>query len=99
MSSDPTVPKPFYTSKTLWVAVLQIVILAIALVGQASGVFNLSPQVIAAGGIVSGVLLAILRMVTNSAIAGTPAAAKVQQAVEEKTMMAAMPPEPVTPPA
>ena len=66
--------KPWYMSRSLWVAGLQMVILAIALVGQSAGVFHLSPQVIAAGGIASGLLLAVLRMVTNSAIAGTPAA-------------------------
>lgn len=98
MSSDPTIPKPWWTAKSLWLGVILTVIGVTTYFGDPLHTPTMTLASISEA--VGGVAAIVLRVwFTSSAIAGTPAAAKVQQAVEEKTMMAAMPPEPVTPPA
>lgn len=67
--------KPWYMSRTLWVNLALTVVFALGLVGQLAGVFNISVQYVALAGAVAAVINFVLRLDTNAAIAGTPAAA------------------------
>lgn len=66
--------KAWYESRTLWLNVIAIAVFGIGLLIEQAAVFNFSPQLIAAFGIVVGVFNYILRLDTAAPVAGTPAA-------------------------
>jgi protein-S-isoprenylcysteine O-methyltransferase Ste14 len=66
--------KPWYQSRTIITNALLLVVFAIGLTVQAAGIYHLSPEIVAGLGIVAGVINFWLRLDTNSAITGTPAA-------------------------
>jgi protein-S-isoprenylcysteine O-methyltransferase Ste14 len=66
--------KPWYESRSILVNAALLVVFAIGLVVQAAGIYHLSPEVVAGLGIVAAVINFALRLITNSAVAGTPAA-------------------------
>lgn len=76
---DPTVlfgpmVKPPWLSKTLIINAVALIAFGLGLLLQAEGVFHLSVEWVTALGIVLAVLNFAVRLGTNSAIAGTPAA-------------------------
>lgn len=65
--------KKWYTSRTLWFNALSLVVIIASTLADPALVTN--PQIVAGAGAVVTIANACLRLVTNSAIAGTPAAA------------------------
>lgn len=70
----PVVAKKWYQSKTVVVDVITTVIFAAGLIAESVGSLQLDPRVAIGAGIVVAVANFVLRLVTNTAIDGTPAA-------------------------
>jgi hypothetical protein len=66
--------KPWYESRTIRANAAIIAAWVITTVAAAAGVFALTPATVAILGILSGAINLGLRLTTNAAIAGTPAA-------------------------
>jgi hypothetical protein len=83
--SDPTVPKEWWTSLTLW---FNLVSLVVAVAGAFTDPALASdPRVVSAAAAVVTVGNAVIRILRTSApIAGTPIAAKAEQALIAKTL-------------
>jgi hypothetical protein len=79
----PLVKRP-WVSKTLIVNTVLLIVFAIGLISDSAGVFHLSAQLVAALGVVAAVLNFGLRLATNSAIQGTPAAEPQRLPAETK---------------
>lgn len=59
-------PKPWYESKTLWVNIVSVIVVALGLVAENAGVLSLSAQAVAVIGIIIAVLNAGLRVFATS---------------------------------
>jgi len=76
-----TAVKPWYLSKTLIANIITLILLAVGLVLENAGALHLDPQAVIWIGIGLAVGNAALRLVTSTAIEGTPAANNAATAV------------------
>lgn len=100
--SDPIAPKPWYQSKTLIVSIGSLIALFVTQLLQNAGALHLDAQTVIWITMGLTTFLAALRLVTNTAIEGTPAAAKVETAKADIALHAmvmndAAPPPPAQP--
>lgn len=72
-----TISIPWYQSRTLIGNIIFIVVFALGLIANSAGALQIDPRVVIVLGIAAAVGNMILRLVTSTAITGTPAAAAV----------------------
>lgn len=90
---DPTVPKPWFFAKSLWLGVVLTIIGVTTYFGDPLHTPTMTLASISEA--LGGVMAIVLRVwFTNQAVAGTGAAAQVQHAVEAKAMAIAGTPVP-----
>jgi len=70
-----TISKPWYQSRTLISNIILIVVFTLGLIADSAGALQIDPRVVIVLGIAVAVGNMILRLVTSTAIVGTPAAA------------------------